>query len=942
MSKAIINQRQIYKNTSSRFKDFNWNLELDVETAKKNKEIVSINDSIALRMIRKMTGQEVDEKEIDKLKLEIKKLKKKGKTKANIEKIKQKYKELEDKILVKELNSIVFESIADWNRANSKKGIKLNKTNRIRTIGTSGGVKKDTVLFCEENIHEELDKKLNNGRNIKEKYVPAKFEAYKALAFSGSTPVTQPKGVLVIKDGEHEIESDVLLLSDNKKGGFDLSKKEKYKINRQFTDGCGMISKELSEKWAIDMGCYEYNDKKEKEATYIPSGFNIRNAFCKGMLFTFPFLEFAEEVAEDYMVEDAWGNMIDIRKVDVILTTNMLKLWKSYGSIDHYLKCCKENDFEFCVAKILPEKLENTRNMNYQFLESYNLTDDEIENLVQPTVDSIKGALSEDYLKMILFLKGCKLTKEDFLKEDYDYLKALMIDKRMKNDPFIQQKVYRMIRKKINNSKKGVIEVQGSYEVVSGDLYALCQYMYGMKVTGILKANEFYSRTWLDRGVNKIVAYRAPMTLHNNIKVMPLIENKDTKKWYRFMKTCLIINAWDCTAETMNGEDFDGDANITTDNKILIKNTRETLPIICEQKSAEKKKINKTLLKKANKNGFGNNVGDVTNKCTGMYDVLVKFKAGTPEYEEMSYRIACMQGYQQEIIDSIKGIIPKKVPSHWYNYKELKINYEYKVDKNGVIIKEKDDEKTIEWKKFNQKLLSNKKPYFFIYNYSKLKRKYKKYIENNNTNCLIKFGLTLDELIKKENKSEDEEEFIKYYNLMMPVSIEKSLMNRLCWILEDKFKDIETNIRQENNNFDYDFLKLNAKYSKKDKEIINEIYNEYKKEAKLYKMSKKNSDENEENTEDSRQVLIDKYQRKVFEVCNNEDMICDILLDICYGSSQNKQFVWDICGDTIIDRLLKKNNHSINVPIITNKITNTYWQGEYYELESVQVEEDDV
>ncbi len=71
-------------------------------------------------------------------------------------------------------------------------------------------------------------------------------------------------------------------------------------------------------------------------------------------------------------------------------------------------------------------------------------------------------------------------------------------------------------------------------------------------------------------------------------------------------------------------------------------------------------------------------------------------------------------------------------------------------------------------------------------------------------------------------------------------------------------------------------------------------------------------------------------------------MICDILLDICYGSSQNKQFVWDICGDTIIDRLLKKNNHSINVPIITNKITNTYWQGEYYELESVQVEEDDV
>ncbi|EPY2277984.1 hypothetical protein ACXAT3_002736 [Clostridium sporogenes] len=326
-----------------------------------------------------------------------------------------------------------------------------------------------------------------------------------------------------------------------------------------------------------------------------------------------------------------------------------------------------------------------------------------------------------------------------------------------------------------------------------------------------------------------------------------------------------------------------------------------------------------------------------------MYDVLVKFKTGTPEYEEMSYRIACMQGYQQEIIDSIKGIIPKKVPSYWYNYKELKINYEDKVNKSGVIIKEKDDEKTIEWKTFNQKLLSNKKPYFFIYNYSKLKRKYKKYIENNNTNCLIKFGLTLDELIKKENKNEEEKEFIKYYNLMIPVSMEKSLMNRLCWILEDKFKNIEANIKQTNNNFNYEFLKLkDITYTKKDKELINEIYKEYKKEVKLYKALKNNLDEDdEENIKYNRQVLVNKYQRKVFEVCNNEDIVCNILLDICYSSNQNKQFVWDMCGDVIINRLLKENNHSINIPVITNKKTNTYWQGEYYELESIKIEKED-
>lgn len=939
MSKSIINQRYIYKNSSTRFKDFDWDLNLDIETAKKNNEIVSINDSIALRIIRDITGKKVSEREINDIKLKIKKLKKKGKTKANLEKIKQLYKELEDKTIIKELNSIVFESISDWNRANSKKGINLNGSNRIRTIGTSGGVKKNTVLFTDEKIYKELDKRLNNGRNIEEKYVPAKFEAYKALAFSGSTPVTQPKKVLVIKDGEHDIFSDVLLLSDDNQGGFDLSKKEDYKITRQFTDGCAMISEKLSKQWAIDMGCYTYDENGEKVASYTPSGFNIRNAFCKGMVFTFPYVEFAEEVAHKFMVEDAWGNMVDIREVDLVITTNMLKLWKAYDSIDHYLECCSKNGFEFCVAKILPEKLEKTRNMNYQFLESYELTDEEIKELVTPTVESIKGALSEDYIKMILFLKGCKLTEKDFIKEEYDYLKALMIDERMKNDPFIQQKVYRMIEKKINDSKKGVIEVEGSYEVVSGDLYALCQYMFKMEVTGLLKADEFYSKTWLDRGIKKIAAYRAPMTIHNNIKVMPLVQNEQTKKWYRFMKTCLIINAWDCTAETMNGEDFDGDANITTNNEILIKNTKEALPIICEQKSSEKLKITNSLLKKANKNGFGNNVGTVTNKCTNMYDVLAKFKKGTPEYEEMEYRIACMQGYQQEIIDSIKGIIPKQVPSYWCNYKDVKINYEEVEDQSGNVKRIiTDDEDMLQWKLYNQKLLANKKPYFFIYNYPKLMKKYKKYIDNNNTSCLIKFGITLEELINKEVRSDKEEEFIKYYNLMMPVSVENSLMNRLCWILEDEYRELELNTK-EKEGFDCDFLKLGVKYSKKDEESIHDIYKRYKKEVRNYKSTNNQSGDEDDNV---RQVLINKYQKEIFEVCNNEDMVCDILLDICYTSNQSKQFVWDICGDVIINRLLEKNNYEINIPIISDEKTNTYWQGDYYRLKKVEIEEDDI
>ena len=108
-----------------------------------------------------------------------------------------------------------------------------------------------------------------------------------------------------------------------------------------------------------------------------------------------------------------------------------------------------------------------------------------------------------------------------------------------------------MIKKKINDSKKGVIQVDGNYSIVSGDLYAMCQGMFKMEVTGILKAHEFYSKTWIDKGVYEIVAYRSPMTSHNNITKMKLIKNEQTEKWFRYMKCCTILNAWDTTTDRM-------------------------------------------------------------------------------------------------------------------------------------------------------------------------------------------------------------------------------------------------------------------------------------------------------------------------------------------------------------------------------------------------------
>ena len=48
------------------------------------------------------------------------------------------------------------------------------------------------------------------------------------------------------------------------------------------------------------------------------------------------------------------------------------------------------------------------------------------------------------------------------------------------------------------------------------------------------------------------------------------------------------------------------------------------------------------------------------------------------------------------------------------------------------------------------------------------------------------------------------------------------------------------------------------------------------------------------------------------EVCNNEEQLCDLLLDYCYKYNGNKEILWNVCGETIFKRLLQ--NSTLSYP----------------------------
>lgn len=852
--------------------------------------MISLSDSLMLRWIDELNGIEDADFTAKRLKKSIKMLKKQPNSLQNRREIKKLYEKL-DKVQHKpDYMCLVIDREKDYRRA--CRGFTINGIKYVRLLGTNGGVKNETIVFVSERLSKELRKRINNGRDESVTLIPAKFEAYRALTCSGSIPVSMPNGILVVNDCETEFLEDVISLNDENSDEPIIEYLKDEKVLLDESDGYGLMMPSLADRWSKELGL-----------DYLVSGVNTRFSWEKGMIFCFDFLEFADTVAHNRIVKDAWGNEVDISTVELILTTSMLKLWKCYSSIEHYLECCAENHYTFGIAKTCPKELESERDLNYQFIQSYNLDDEQVDELIQPTIDDIKDILSGDYKKAILFLKGMYLNEDNIDYIGSDFTKALMIDKRIYNDPFVKRKIYQMVRKRINDAKIGVIRVHGNYSIVSGDPYSLCQSIFGLPVTGLLKKGEAYNRFWVDRNTDKVVCFRAPMTCHNNIRLMHIANNDEVNHWYRYMTACTIFNSWDTAAHALNGMDKDGDLVLLTDNKVLVENYRPLPAIMCAQRNATKVEVTEDLLIQSNIDSFGDDIGKTTNWITTMFDVQAQYDPDSKEYQVLDYRIKCGQLYQQNSIDKAKGIIAKPMPKDWY-------------DRSANRITEDLPPEEVERRLFNLRILADKKPYFMRYIYPNLMNQYNTYIKNTDKKCVREFRQTIDELIEKnpDELTTAEREFIDYYLQRMPVGMHPCVMNRICRRFEDEFDNyFLKNVPEEE--FDYNIMKSGQDYTVTQYNAIAKLYEQYTKRLQEYMQFSKRERIDEDESATTRGLMIRDFRVECERACSNAAQLCDIILDLCYRRSGSKQFCWDICSEEIIDNLLKNNDNTIYYPV---------------------------
>ncbi|MHC8426751.1 RNA dependent RNA polymerase [Bacillus velezensis] len=497
-----------YKFNSSRLKEFNFKIDLSFEEAQKYNEVITLFDNQILRSIRELKNSDLDPSYIDALQEEKEKLKKKTHQEEYTRRLQEIQSQLNNILFVPEYITIKMDHISHYKYLFNE-GLYLNGKRYVRFSSSAGQARVSTVVFLEEETAKALTVVLDNGRDLTKKLVPSKFNAYKGLAGSATKVVSTPRFCLV-PDYYSDTEVKVNFVTETDLEDDDIIDIQDIVESFNRFDGQGLISYEMAEKWAAELGL-----------DYVPAQWCIRQNFIKGMLNTFPIHEFCETVNNgNYRIRTSYkdenGNLkiADLRDIDVILTESQFKLWDSFPSIEVYKENCIKNNLRWGISLHSPKKDKDILKMNYQFLQTLNLNNEDIENICEKFVNWITGVNGENIYYSILFLIGTDITDdkiENYLnKSDNHWIKALIVNPDLINDKYIKKKIYDLMKKKIQRGCLGDIILDGNFQTLVSDPYAMMQHICGLEVTGLLGKREYYSNYWNKKGVKYVDSMRAP------------------------------------------------------------------------------------------------------------------------------------------------------------------------------------------------------------------------------------------------------------------------------------------------------------------------------------------------------------------------------------------------------------------------------------------------
>ena len=356
-----------------------------------------------------------------------------------------------------------------------------------------------------------------------------------------------------------------------------------------------------------------------------------------------------------------------------------------------------------------------------------------------------------------------------------------------------------------------------------------------------------------------------------------------------------------------------GDIVFSTDNKTMIDSIYPgRLPITYDKESAPAQRMTTANMIKTDLNTFDCKIGQITNYSTKFFSMLCNYDRESREYKELTERLKLLRRYIGDSIDAGKGIKTKPFPAEWKSWKRVPENWT-------------DEQKSEQW--FLNNLVEKRKPYFFVYIYDAVMEDYKKDKKRLDRECRSIFGVNFNELKSKEDKTQEEKNFVKKYYNELPLTKTPCIMNKMAWKIEGLEFDFKhpKNTHEENLALAEKMMSGTMKFTKAKMDFVKEKYKLWKSLVKQKYQRSINEeyglDVLEEHcslTETLEDSVSERIMRVLEERIPNDCELADYLVHLAYveQKSDAKAFCWAFGSEGIIKNLLLKNcDQPLRIPV---------------------------
>lgn len=430
-------------------------------------------------------------------------------------------------------------------------GFNCNGNHYIRFKRTSGSARVGKCLFIEERLYPNLHKWEMCGLKIKEgeSVDLAALESYISLPTSSAIDTIEidPKNILIIPDCESVFtENSIIVEMDQNKRV--VAQEGDIEISNSIFDGQSLIDKSI-------MGCYsEYGM------------ILLRNRFFKSCCFNTNIQKWFQDnnITElSQLNQDAITFAEKIEDIKLITTPNSIKYAK-FASIQQWLENIHST---FSVVK--HEKKTHFFNgkkvqAHYQLLNTVQLTQAEVQELVQPSLDYVNLLNTDiDVLRHHVKCNIIEDANENKMSNVFLTKNDIVYTMMNVSDNFYRTKYFYDFKKEtckayLKNMKKGHILIDGNYSILFGNPYEMLLHAIGKFDTENMQSSlpPGYIHTTRYPYGKKLLGCRSPHISTSNLLVSTNMRHDLIDKYFNLTDEIVCINAInENTLERLSGAD---------------------------------------------------------------------------------------------------------------------------------------------------------------------------------------------------------------------------------------------------------------------------------------------------------------------------------------------------------------------------------------------------